>query len=144
MGTIGKMFEEHREALLYVVFGGFTTLVSWATYALFVWFGIDPNISNILSWVCGVLFAFAVNKWFVFSCRSTVPKVVLKELGSFFSARIFTGIIAFVLFPILVAAGLDGNPLGVEQFEAKIVTSLIEIVLNWIFSKYLIFTKKTE
>ena len=143
MVAIRKTYEDHREAVLYVVFGGFTTLVTWLTYALFVWFGTDLNVSNILSWVCGVLFAFVVNKWFVFSCRSKKPSVVIRELGSFFGARIFTGIVAFVLFPILLMIGMDGALFGIDGFPAKIVTSLIEIALNWIFSKYYIFTKKT-
>ena len=143
MSNVGKMYEDHKEAALYVVFGGFTTIVTLATYALFVWFGMDIIVSNILSWVCGVLFAFVVNKWFVFSCRSKKPSVVLRELGSFFGARIFTGVVAFVLFPILLMVGMDGALFGIDGFPAKIVTSLIEIALNWIFSKYYIFTKKT-
>jgi putative flippase GtrA len=134
-------FSTRREALLYIIFGGFTTLVTWGTYAVFVWMGIELNISNILSWICGVSFAFVVNKWIVFECRSTKPSVVMKELGSFFSARIFTGLIAIVLFPILLAVGMDGSLMGVDGFQAKIVTSIIEIALNWIFSKYMIFKK---
>lgn len=142
MGLIKNAVDRHREAVLYVIFGGFTTLVTWASYAIFVWFGMDLNLSNILSWVCGVLFAFAVNKWFVFSCRSTELRVIVRELGSFFGARIFTGIIAFILFPILLAFGID-YLFGVEGFYAKAITSVIEIALNYVFSKYLIFTKKT-
>jgi putative flippase GtrA len=134
-------FSSRKEALLYIIFGGFTTLVTWGTYAAFVWMGIELNISNILSWICGVSFAFVVNKWIVFQCRSTRSSDVLRELGSFFSARIFTGLIAIALFPILLALGMDGSLFGVEGFPAKIVTSIIEIALNWIFSKYMIFKK---
>ena len=138
-----NMTENQREAFLYVLFGGFTVIVSWLSYAAFVWMDLELNVSNILSWICAVLFAFVVNKWFVFENRSTEPKVVLKEMGSFFSARIFTGIIAIVLFPILLAIGMDGSLFGVDGFPARIITSLVEIALNWVFSKYLIFTKKT-
>jgi len=140
--SIKKMIEDHREAFLYVVFGAFTVLVSWASYALFVWMGIELNISNIASWICAVFFAFVVNKWFVFESRSTEPTVVAKELSSFFGARIFTGILAFVLFPVLLFIGMDGGLFGVDGFPARIVTSLVEIALNWVFSKYLIFVKK--
>jgi putative flippase GtrA len=141
--AIKKTIDDHREAFLYLVFGAFTVLVSWASYAVFVWIGLELNVSNILSWVCAVLFAFVVNKWFVFENRSKEPSVVIKELGSFVSARIFTGIVAFVLFPVLLAVGMDGGLFGIEGFPARIVTSLVEIALNWIFSKYMIFTKKT-
>jgi len=134
---------ERREAFLYILFGAFTVLVSWASYAVFVWMGLELNVSNILSWICAVLFAFVVNKWFVFECRSKEPKVVIRELGSFFSARVLTGVIAIIMFPVLLAMGMDGALFGVDGFPARIVTSIVEIALNWVFSKYLIFTKKS-
>ena len=137
-----KMMDSHRELISYLFFGVLTTVVSWITYALFVWIGIDINISNILSWVCGVTFAFVVNKWFVFMSRQLTAEVVLRELGSFYAARIFTGVVAFILFPVFYNIGLDQSLLGTDGFLAKIVTSIVEIILNWIFSKYLIFIKK--
>jgi len=144
MGDENKNVIDKREASSYIMFGACTTLISWLSYAFFTWIGLEVNVSNILSWVCGVLFAFVVNKWFVFRCRSTDPRSVFKELGSFFSARIFTGVIAFIMFPTLLYLGLDGQLLGVDGFQARIVTSLIEITLNFIFSKYYIFIKKSE
>jgi Predicted membrane protein len=143
-GQIGKMYKEHKEPILYVFFGGFTTLISLASYMVFVWLGLDLNVSNILSWVCGVLFAFVSNKWFVFSSKSTEKTTVIRELGSFVGARIFTGVLAAILFPILLAVGFGGEFMGTEGFLARIITSIIEIILNWIFSKYLIFVKKEE
>ena len=138
---------KYREPILYIFFGGLTTIISWVSYAAFVWAGIEINISNILSWICGVLFAFVTNKWFVFTSKDTSVKVVVYELGSFISARIFTGVIAWILFPILIFIGLNQSMFNAEGFVAKIVTSLIEIVLNWIFSKYVVFRnnhKKTS
>ena len=66
MGFISDMYSKHQEAFLYIFFGGLTTLVTWASYAAFVWSGIELNMSNILSWILGVTFAFIVNKWYVF------------------------------------------------------------------------------
>ncbi len=137
-----RMLEEKREAILYLFFGGLTTIVSWASYALFVHLGIDINVSNILSWICGVLFAFTTNKWFVFMSRSVSAKTLLYELGSFFSARIFTGIVAWILFPILIFLGLNQSLFNTDGFLAKMITSFIEIVLNWLFSKYIVFRKE--
>jgi putative flippase GtrA len=142
MGFINDMLTRYREAILYVICGGFTTLVTWFSYAVFVWAGLELNASNILSWICGVSFAFVVNKWIVFESKSLEHGTVLKELGLFVGARIFTGVIAWVLFPILLWIGLDQVILGTEGLLAKIIVSVIEIVLNWIFSKYMIFTKK--
>ncbi len=140
--TCRKILKDDREVIMYLIFGGLTTIVSWVTYALFVHLGIEINVSNILSWTCGVLFAFTTNKWFVFMSKSVSAKTLLYELGSFFSARIFTGIIAWILFPILIFIGLDQSLFNTDGFLAKIITSIIEIVLNWLFSKYVVFRKK--
>ena len=142
MGFIVDTYNEHKEVILYVICGGFTTLVTWATYALFVWVGLELNVSNILSWICGVSFAFVVNKWIVFESKSLQQTKILKELTMFFSARIFTGVIAWILFPILLWLGMNQVILGTEGMIAKIVVSVIEIALNWIFSKYFIFKKE--
>jgi putative flippase GtrA len=139
-----EIFGNHREAVLYVFFGMFTVLVSLGSYAVFVWLGVELVVSNILSWVCAVLFAFTVNKWFVFESRSKSPAVVARELGSFIGARIFTFVVAVITFPILLAYGFDGYIFGVEGAPARTVTSLVEIVLNYVLSKYLIFTKKAK
>jgi len=144
MGFINDMMTKYREAILYVVCGGFTTLVTWFTYAAFVWLGLELNVSNILSWICGVSFAFVVNKWFVFESKSLENVTVVKELSMFVGARIFTGVIAWILFPILLAIGLNQTILGTEGLLAKIIVSIIEIALNWIFSKYMIFKKKAD
>lgn len=139
-----SIMAKYREPIAYVFYGGLTTVVNWLAYMLFVWMGIEINISNILSWVAGVTFAFVVNKWFVFRNRSLSPKVVLAELISFFGARIFTGVIAFVLFPILYNLGMNQSFLGTDGLPAKIVTSVIEIALNYVFSKYIIFRENRK
>ena len=139
MSKIIDLYRKHQEAALYLLFGFLTTVVNWGTYAVLVLCGLEINVSNIISWITGVLFAFAVNKWFVFRSRSLVPVVVLRELGSFFAARIITGAIAIILFPIVYALGMNQTIMGIDGFVAKVFTTVIEIVLNWLFSKYLIF-----
>lgn len=144
MGFVKTTIDEHREAVLYLFFGGLTTLVSWLTYTLFVWVGLEINASNIASWFCAVVFAFVVNKWFVFESKSLEKVGVIKELGMFFGARIFTGVLSWIIFPVLVMFGLGMTVLGTEGLVAKIIVTVIEVALNWVFSKYYIFKKKEE
>lgn len=141
-----ELYRKHEEVILYLFFGVLTTVVNWSCYAILVLLGVEINLSNIISWIVGVLFAFTVNKWFVFKSRTLVPVTVLRELGSFFAARIITGVIAIVLFPIVYALGMDQTLFGVDGFLAKMFTTVIETLLNWLFSKFLIFdiSKKKE
>ena len=138
---IMELYRKHEEVILYLFFGVLTTVVNWSCYAILVSLGVEINLSNIISWIVGVLFAFAVNKWFVFKSRILTFIVVMRELGSFIAARILTGVLAsWILFPILVYnLGMDQTIFGIEGFVAKIFTTVLEIALNWLFSKFLIF-----
>lgn len=135
-------WRKHREGLLYLICGAGTVVVSWGTYAIFVWMGIDLNISNALSWICAVVFAFILNKWIVFLSRSVEKVTLAKEISSFFAFRIVTGVIAIVCFPIFYHLGMNQILFGVDGYLAKISVSLIEIVLNYFFSKFIVFRKK--
>lgn len=149
MDVVRRLMTTYKEAILYVVCGGFTTLVNWGSYAVFVWANIDPNISNVLSWIVSILFAFAVNKWIVFESKSHEANTVVRELSMFVSARILTLVVATVLFFLLHnIAGLEygvsiftDSILDTEGMYTKIITSVVEIVLNWILSKYIVFKK---
>ncbi len=136
---IGEFITRHRELVSYAFWGVATTLVSLGTYAAFVHFSINSSISNILSWICGVAFAFVTNKLFVFRSKSLERNVVVKEGSLFVGSRIFTGVVAWVLFPVLLWIGLDQDFLGFENMWTKIVTSIVEIGLNWVLSKHLVF-----
>ena len=136
---IGEFITRHRELVSYAFWGVATTLASLGTYAAFVHFSINSSISNILSWICGVAFAFVTNKLFVFRSKSLERNVVVKEGSLFVGSRIFTGVVAWVLFPVLLWIGLDQDFLGFENMWTKIVTSIVEIGLNWVLSKHLVF-----
>lgn len=138
---IEGIVSKHEEGIRYVIFGGFTVLVSWASYALFTLGGMDPNLSNAFSWLCAVIFAFFVNKYFVFKCLDSQKVTLGKELTEFFMARVFTGIVAILLFPLLIDAGLGFEFMGVEGLFARGVNSAVEIVLNYLFSKFIVFRK---
>jgi len=141
---VADLFNKHKEGVLYLFFGGLTTLVCWGAYALLMWIGIDIIVSNILSLIVGVSFAFVVNKWFVFRSRSLERKVLAEEIISFFTLRAVTMVIAAVLFWLLISVGLDQPLLGIVGMVAKIIVSIIEIILNYLASKFIVFRKRKE
>lgn len=143
MEKIKALFFKYKEVILYLFFGGCTTLFSWLTYALFAGpLGLGVNVSNGLSWVLSVLFAFVTNKLFVFESKARDGKTLLREGLSFFSARIFTGLLTLLGVPLLMKLGLDQSLFGTEGMLAKITMSVIEILLNYVFSKLVVFRKK--
>ncbi len=140
----------NREVFMYLVFGVLTTVVSWASYALFVRIFeklIDSNsvqvaVANVLSWIAAVLFAFVTNKLWVFDSKSWKGNIVIKELGSFIAARLATGCIEWFGVPLLVKLGMDQELFGTKGMLAKIIASVLVVILNYFFSKLLIFKKK--
>lgn len=139
----------NREVFMYLVFGVLTTVVSWASYALFIKIlsGISNSdvrisVANVLSWIAAVLFAFITNKLWVFDSKSWKPSVVIKELGMFVVARLATGCIEWFGVPLLVKIGVNQELFGTEGMLAKIIASVLVVIINYFFSKLLIFKKK--
>ncbi len=136
---------ELREVFRYLVMGGFTTLVSWGTYALLARnLGMGITVSNILSWVCAVIFAYLTNKVWVFHSYSWKVGFVLREVALFISARLVTGVIEMAGVPLLVKAGLNQKLFGVKGMLAKVAVSILVVILNYVFSKLIIFRKKEK
>ena len=151
-----ELLKQYREVISYLFWGGMTTLVSWGTYSVFAilfksqvgevhLFGIDMSmvvlVSNILSWICACLFAFVANKLWVFQSKSWKKNIWLSEFWKFLSARIVTGLLEIIAVPLMVGLGMNQTILGVEGMVAKVVVSVLVVVLNYVFSKLLIFTK---
>ena len=126
-----------REIVRYLVFGVLTTVVNLVAFFLLTrTLGMEVLLANILAWIVGVLFAYAVNKFLVFEVKGSTGKQLLTELGLFTAARLFSlGAEELILFiGVYLLAGKD--------IVAKIVAAVVVIVLNYIASKFLIFRKK--
>ncbi len=145
MESLKNLYFKYKEIINYLLFGAMTTAVSWGTYSLFVKaFGMTVGVGNVLSWICAVLFAFVTNKLFVFESKSWAPATAGREFVSFIGARLFTGVIEWVGVPYFSTHGLTHPLFGVKGLLAKIVVSIVVIILNYIFSKFLIFFKKEK
>ncbi|MCM1157252.1 MAG: GtrA family protein [Bacteroidales bacterium] len=149
-----ELLKKYHEMIAYLFWGVMSTIVSWGSYSIFalllknltseiLLFGIGMSmtvaVSNLLSWVCAVAFAFVTNKLWVFQSRSWKKNVFLPELGKFLSARIITGVMEIVLVPLLVSLGLSQTIFGIEGIVAKILVSVLVVILNYVFSKLFIF-----
>ena len=145
-----KRFLKYKEIIMYLIMGGLTTLVSWGTYSLFAWILPIANqdllvlTANALSWLLAMTFAYVTNKIWVFESKSWERHFLMKEFGLFVSARLLTGIFEVVAVPGLVWLGCDQSILGVPGMLSKIIVSIIVVLLNYVFSKLIIFRKQSE
>lgn len=128
-----------REGIAYLIFGVLTTLIDYViSNALFYWTNVPTIPSQTIAWVAAVLFAFVTNKWWVFESHTLLPAEVWKEFISFVACRIATFVFNLAALFIMV------DLIGMEFFVCKLLISVVVVVLNYVFSKVLIFAKKDK
>lgn len=144
-------YKNHKEVLLYLFFGVLTTLVDTLVFMLFDWLysGALYGLSTFLAWLFSAIFAYFVNKLWVFEVKSWKKDLVLKESLEFFCARGFSlGISELGMFLLVDVWGfgkMGFELLGISitgNLIAKVIMSLIVIVLNYFFSKLIVFKKE--
>ncbi len=150
------MKSKTKEIIMYLIFGVLTTLVSWGTYVLFANpLGLGVFVSNLLSWICAVIFAFFTNKLWVFDSKSFEAKTFLKEAATFVASRGITGVFEIVFVPLISKIGFDNlfyplfksagitlKVLYTDGIYSKIAVAVIVVILNYVFSKLFVFKKK--
>lgn len=136
-------YREHKEGMRYLVFGALATVVniiSYAVFAVLILRGIENeslrvNISEIIAFILSVIFAYITNKLYVFNSKTTGFKDLLREITSFFSCRIFTEVISILMMNSAVW-------FSINDIFMKVVSNIVVIILNFVFSKILIFKNK--
>ncbi|MDY5497204.1 MAG: GtrA family protein, partial [Anaerobutyricum sp.] len=135
-----KIFDKYFEIISYLFWGVCTTIVNWGTYSVFVaGFHWGIFLGNACSWACATLFAYVTNKLWVFQSKSWKREVVFKEFGLFVSSRLLTGTLEIIGVPFLVKMGLNYSVMGIEGLFAKVLVSVLVVILNYILSKLVIF-----
>ena len=139
MKKIIKLYKKYEEIINYIIAGALTTFVSLFTYYFCVYTFLDPKdplklqLANIISWIFSVTFAYFINRIFVFKSKN---KNKIKEAVKFYLSRISTLFIDMFTMFLLVTI------LNISDKISKIFVQFIVLVLNYIFSKFLIFSNK--
>lgn len=134
MDSIKALFKKYKQIILYLFFGGCTTLINWVAYVLFYNLLSFENVtSTVIAWVISVAFAFVTNKIWVF--ESAGGKNLFFEIWTFVAARLITGLLdVAVMYMAVDIMDMNAN-------LWKLLSNIIVIVLNYIFSKFIIFKK---
>ena len=132
-----KMYE--NDVIRYIFWGGCTTLVNLVSFYLMRIAGLPLMAANIISIILAILFAYVVNSRFVFHDSCETLKDHIQPFVKFISARLVTMVIEVDGVWLLAVV------MGFHDMVAKFCTQFLVLVLNYIFSKFLIFTtgKKT-
>lgn len=138
-GDVLERLRKYKEGILYLFFGVLSTIVNLGTYFIATRvFGINYLVSNVIAWFFAVIFAYVTNKFFVFEVKNVEIKFLIREFLSFVNCRIVSGVTEIVLIYLMVEI------FCINDFIVKIITNIVVVVLNFIFSKLIIFKKKTN
>ena len=120
-----------RELAAYGIAGMMTTAVYFVMYAFFRHIAVPYMVNSCFSWTAAVMFAFMINKFLVFRSRSR--RLFLREMLTFFGARVTT------LLADLFLTWFCIEQIGIGEWKTKIVSQFTVMVLNYLFSKLLVF-----
>ena len=137
---IKALWIKYEEIITYLIVGGLTTVVSWAAKFLANFLLFDNTmyptpfqniVLSIINWTAGVIFAYFTNRKFVF--KSNAP--MLSEAPKFVLSRVSTLILDMVVMQVLTAV-------GVNLLVATVISAVLVIIGNYVFSKLFVFNKK--
>lgn len=133
------LLKKYREIILYVFFGGLTTLVNWASYWLLTdLLQVQYMAAAFWAQIISILFAYVTNRTWVFDSQVRGAKGIAVEMAKFFGAR---GI-SLLLDMACMFIGVD--LLRMNDKVTKVVSSVAVIVANYIFSKLFVFRDRKE
>ena len=136
MKMIKQLYEKYKAIIMYGIFGVLTTAVNIVMYNLcYNIIGLSNTLSNIIAWIIAVAFAYFTNKIWVFESKSWQWNVVRREAHAFVSCRLATGIMDIVIMFVFV------DILCYNAMLMKVISNVLVIILNYIFSKLIIFKK---
>ena len=130
---------KYKEVLLYLIFGGLTTVVSLVTFWLAGHpLGLNTLIANVVSWICAVTFAYVTNAKWVFEAKPETGGERFRQFVSFYAGRLATlGVEELILFVFVTL-------LHCNDMLIKVIAQVVVVVLNYVISKLLVFRKKRE
>ena len=131
-----NLYKKYEEIINYLIVGGFTTIVSLGSFALLIKvLNVNYLYANVISWILAVLFAYFTNKIFVFKSKRDKFSDNLKEVGKFFSSRIFTLIVDYALMILFIEL------FKIDEVISKLIVQIIILTLNYVLSKIIVFKK---
>ena len=133
-----------NELLSYLFFGIATTLVSILSRLVIYQLSHQELLATALANIIGILFAFITNDTIVFKqSRQNWPRRLLKFTLARLSTLLLDLFLTFLFvtqFPNIIGQFVNDNIEKVNSIET-VISQLLIIILNYIFSKVFIFKK---
>ena len=124
----------NTEGMRYLIIGGCTTLVNLVVYAFLCRvIHLNVNVSNIISIIVAIIFAYITNKLIVFRSHCSSFGELAAECARFVGARLATMAIevggVFLIY----------NVMHQDEMIAKLATQVLVVIGNYFISRFIVF-----
>ena len=129
---IKKMYE--NSVIRYIFFGGCTTMVNLVSFFVLRKLKVELNVANIISIILAILFAYVVNSKFVLLAKCETLKDHIRPFCKFVGARLSTMVIE------VGGVWFFAEIVHLNDMVGKLIIQFVVMALNYVFSKFLVFT----
>lgn len=123
------------EMISYVAFGIGTAVIDYVVFSYITTLGVNSLISNIISTLCAIIFAYITNKLWVFKSKTSGFIEIIQEFFRFANVRFATLFMTEIM--LLISQLMGGN-----DYIVKLIGMILAVILNYVFSKLFIFNKR--
>ena len=135
--AVRALFTKYKELILYVFFGGLTTLVNWGGYwVLADLFHVPYLWATAIAQILSILFAYVTNRRWVFDSQASSPGEIVREAFSFAVCRLLSGLMDVAIMYVCVDL-LHWNDLLI-----KIISNVLVVIANYVASKLFVFRSR--
>lgn len=110
--------------------GVLNTAIDFAVFALLTFFGLPYLISQCISYGCGVLNSYIVNRSWTFQQENKADR---REFGKF----VFVNVLTLAITSALLAAFYQG--LGLPLLAGKLAATILGVLVNFAGSRFWVF-----
>ena len=138
-----EFLKKHKSVILYIIFGGMTTVIDWSVSFLLYYFWGDAidatpillHGANVIAWGAAVTFAYVTNRIWVFESKRKGFFPIVCEIAAFAGGRVLTLLLQEAIM------GVFCTWLGLNEYLFKGIAAVLVIILNYFISKLLVFRK---
>lgn len=125
-----------KEIVRYIVAGACTTAVNLISFYLLRLFSdLSRSKASVIAISLSIVFAFFVNKFFVFVSEKKNIGIIIKEFCAFVGMRLFAMLVE------VIGTNLLCDSFRYNEFISKILIQFVVVVINYVFGKCFVFKK---
>ncbi|AHE94717.1 TPA: GtrA family protein [Campylobacter fetus subsp. venerealis] len=114
--------------LRYLCVGVLNTIVGFGIIFTLMYIGYSAEISNLIGYICGIIFSYFMNKFFTFNTKNRNKKEFIKF--------IIAMLISYVLNLLMLKTCLS---LGINAYIAQLFAGAAYTVSGFLISKFWVF-----